>query len=77
MRSEEIREYLDARPFVPFRVHLSDGSSYQIVHPHQALVTTWSVEVGVPELRVEPRIYERIAHCSLINIVKVEKLQAA
>ena len=78
MRAEEIRQHLDAEPFVPFRLCLSDGSSYQIQHPDQALVTTWSVEVGVPEQRPpESRIYQRIAHCSLLHIVKVEKLQAA
>ena len=74
MRAEEVREHLDAEPFVPFKLCLSDGSSYQIRHPDQALVTMWSVEVGVPEQRLETRIYERIAHCSLLHIMKLEKL---
>jgi hypothetical protein len=77
MRAEEIRQHLDADPFVPFRLHLSDGSSYELKHPDQALVTTWSVEIGVPEQHPESRIYHRIAHCSLLHIVNVEKLQAA
>ena len=75
MKPEEIRELLDAEPFVPFRIHLKDGRSYLIARPHQALVTTWSVEVGVPETHAEIRIYDRIAHCSLANIVKIETLQ--
>jgi len=74
MRAEEVREHLDADPFVSFKLCLSDGSSYQIRHPDQALVTMWSVEVGVPEQRLETRIYERIAHCSLLHIMKLEKL---
>lgn len=77
MRADEIREHLDTEPFVPFRVFLSNGSSYEVKHPDQALVTTWSVEIGVPEQQAATRIYERIAHCSLLHIVKVEKLQAA
>ena len=77
MRPEEVRAYLDAQPFIPFRVCLTDGSSYPIQHPDQALVTTWSVEVGVPEQRRETRIYERIAHCSLLHILKLEKVQTA
>ncbi len=77
MRAEEIREHLDADPFIPFRLCLSDGSSYQIDHPDQALVTTWSVEIGTPEQRPGSRIYQRIAHCALLHIVKIEKLQAA
>ena len=68
---------MDADPFIPFQVFLSDGSSYHIHHPDQALVTTWSIEIGVPEQRPESRIYERIAHCSLLHITKVKKLQAA
>ena len=77
MRADEIRQHLDAEPFVAFRLHLSDGSSYEINHPDQVLVTTWSVEIGVPEQRGESRIYQRIAHCSLLHVVKVEKLQPA
>jgi hypothetical protein len=77
MRAEEIRQHLDAEPFTPFRLCLSDGSSYEIQHPDQVLVTTWSVEIGVPEQQPQSRIYNRIAHCSLLHIVKVEKLQAA
>ena len=77
MTAAEIRGNLDADPFIPFQVFLSDGSSYHIHHPDQALVTTWSIEIGVPEQRPESRIYERIAHCSLLHITKVEKLQAA
>ena len=77
MRADEVRQHLDANPFVPFRLCLSDGSSYEIQHPDQALVTTWSVEVGVPEQRQQSRIYQRIAHCSLLHVVKAEKLQAA
>jgi len=77
VRADEIRQHLDADPFIPFQVFLSDGSSYQIQHPDQALVTTWSVEIGVPEQRPESRIYQRIAHCSLLQIVKLEKFQTA
>ena len=77
MRADEVRQHLDADPFVPFRLCLSDGSSHEIKRPGQALVTTWSVEIGVPEQRRESRIYQRIAHCSLLHVVKLEKLQAA
>ena len=77
MTANEIREHLDAEPFIPFRLCLSDGSSCHIQHPDQALVTTWSVEVGVPEQHPEERIYQRIAHCSLLHIMKLEKRQKA
>src|SRR6266571_3797240 len=33
MRADEIRQHLDADPFIPFRLCLSDGLSYEIQHP--------------------------------------------
>ena len=38
MRPEDILELLRARPFEPFRVCLSDGSTYEIQHPDMAIV---------------------------------------
>ncbi len=31
-----LREYLDQRPFVPIRLHLTDGSHHDIPHPEFA-----------------------------------------
>jgi len=31
-----LREYLDERPFVPIRLHLTDGSHHDIPHPEFA-----------------------------------------
>ena len=39
MISEELLELQDARPFVPFEVHLSDGASFTIAHPKWMMVT--------------------------------------
>lgn len=33
MTSKHIRELLHARPFVPFRIHLTDGSTVGVPHP--------------------------------------------
>lgn len=39
MIAEELLELQDARPFVPFEVHLSDGASFVIAHPKWMMVT--------------------------------------
>ncbi len=39
MIADELLELQDARPFVPFEVQLSDGSSFTIGHPKWMMVT--------------------------------------
>ncbi len=38
MRGEVIKSYLIRRPFVPFRLHLSDGSFCDVTSPVKAIV---------------------------------------
>lgn len=32
-KAKEIKELLNRRPFIPLRIHLSDGTAYDIHHP--------------------------------------------
>lgn len=47
MRPSNITEQLQRRPFKPFRIHLSDGSSYEVRHPEMALVTQATIAIAV------------------------------
>ena len=47
MRPEEIQRHVAKRPFEPFRVSLSDGSSIVVEHPELILVTRTSVTIAV------------------------------
>jgi hypothetical protein len=76
MRAEEFKELLRIRPFRPLRVHMTDGSYYDIRHPDQVLVLWQRVDIGVPADHVSG-IMERVEHCSLLHVVRVEHLQAA
>lgn len=38
MVSEEIRILLKARPFIPFRLHISDQAMHEVIHPDWALL---------------------------------------
>jgi hypothetical protein len=73
MRADELTELLRARPFVPLRIHLTDGQTYDIHHPDLVLVLRQRVDIG---LRPDPTtgVLERVAHCSLLHIVRVEEL---
>jgi len=47
MKSEELIELLSERPFIPLRVHLSNGRTHEIRHPEMAIVGRDVVALGV------------------------------
>ena len=71
MRPEELRQLLDRRPFVPVRLHFSDGTAYEIRHPEMAFLTRSTVEIGISE-KEGVRIFDRVIYCTLLHIVRVE-----
>lgn len=73
MRAEELRSLLDRRPFVPIRLHFTDGTTYDIRHPEMALLTRSTVEIGLPEDEAS-RIADRVVYCTLLHIVRIENL---
>lgn len=76
MRAEDILELLRARPFVPLRFHMSDGQSYDVRHPEMVIVLRSRLVIGIGADSVMG-IPERLEHCALVLIVRVEQLQAS
>jgi hypothetical protein len=73
MRPEELKELLKAQPFVPLRIRMTDGRTFDIYHPDRVLVLRGRVDIGVaPDSGSE--ILERVEHCSLLHIVRVEEI---
>jgi len=69
MTPNEIRDHLKNRPFQPFRLHVSDGASYEIRHPEMAWVTLQTIFVArkmvgdnmpVRSVFIDPRHVTRI-----------------
>ncbi len=73
MRPEELRTLLRRRPFVPMRVHLTDGTTYDVRHPEMALLTRSTVEIGI-EQEDGNGIADDVMYCSLVHIVRVQNL---
>jgi hypothetical protein len=75
MRAEEFSQLLRVRPFVPLRIHMTDGQTYDVRHPDQVIVLRQRVDIGV---QPDPRtgVVERVEHCSLLHVVRVEELAA-
>ena len=73
--AKQIRELLTAKDFRPFRLHLTDGSSYEVVNHDMGLVSRSSVDIG---LNPDPNgIAERFVRCAILHIRRIEELAAA
>jgi len=73
MRPEELMALLRKRPFVPFRIHMTDGHTYEIPHPEVMVVGRSHAFIG---LRPDPQtgVVDRTDYFALLHIVRVEVL---
>ncbi len=70
--AKQIRELIQAKPFRPFRIHLSDGTHHDITNHDMAFVGRNTVEVG---LNLDPDGFaEYFTRCSILHITKLEDL---
>jgi hypothetical protein len=74
MRYDDIREVLDERPFKPFRLFMSDGKTFAILHPEFVLLLKSRLLVGVPSETPEG-VPEHVQHCALLHIVRTQELR--
>lgn len=73
---DDILKLVRQQPFRPFRIHLSDGASYEIRHPELAVVFPRRVEIMVPSPR-KPGLMEDSHHCAIMHITRLEELADA
>jgi hypothetical protein len=72
MRPQDVLQVLRMRPFEPFRLCLSDGTSVEVRHPGLAIVEQSKVIVGVPGPEGPDGPVERTIFCALIHITRIE-----
>lgn len=78
MRVPDFRELLKASPFEPFRVHVSDGSHYDVRHPDLIVLFTHKIHVLVPAKNSkEDKVFERFHQVSLVHITRIEPIEVA
>ena len=73
MTAEDLVELLEERPFVPLRIRLDDGRSYEVRHPEMAIVTPTLVAIGISKENGS-RLGQRITLCSIAHIVEAEPM---
>jgi len=75
MRPEDVREFLRRRPFRPFRLTLTDGRTYDVMHPELAIVDRSWMQVGLARPGDPENIAERLSSVSLLDIMQIEPLE--
>jgi len=74
MHPDELLSAIRRRPFVPFRLHVSDGSFYDVRHPEMILITRRAAVLGIPDDPQQPA--ERTVHIAMVHISRLEELAA-
>ncbi len=76
MTPQDITRLLERTPFVPFRLHLTNGQSFEVKHPEFVWVFRSRLELAVPAPE-DARIKDRAEHISLLHIARIEELPVA
>ena len=76
MRPEDILDLVRRKPFVPFRIHVTDGSVYEIRHPEMAWIRPSTVHIGIEAKENHARgPYDHdVEFVSLNQVVRLEPL---
>ena len=70
MPPQEVRKILHDRPFIPFTLHVSDGTHYDVESPSDVLIDVLSVTVGIdPD---ESGLFRRTIRIAPNHISRIE-----
>ena len=76
MAPEELATALRRRPFIPFRLILTEGSSYEIRHPELCMAGHRTALIGLITREDPDLLFERSVSVDILHIVKLEPLEA-
>lgn len=74
MSPADIIAFTRRTPFLPFRIHTTDGRKYEIRHPDQVIPLRSRIEVGVGG---DGSIADRVEHLWFYQVVRLEELDPA
>jgi len=75
MPPDMILAQLRRRPFVPFRIHVDDGTIYEVKHPELVLLSPRTAFVFFPDPN-NPGMVTSQEIVALIHITRLEPLEA-
>jgi hypothetical protein len=65
------------RPFIPLRLTLTAGSTYDVRHPEFCMVGKRSAVIGLAPLDEGEQLFEQSVTLDLLHIVKRESLETS
>jgi len=77
MRHNEILDALQTRPFRPLRIHVSDGTLYEVRHPELVHLTRCSALICTPLAGQPPALIDRFNLVDLLHITQIEYTDSA
>jgi len=75
MAPEELAAAVRRRPFVPFRLTLTEGSTYEIRHPELCMAGRRSAVIGLNPSDETDLLFARSVTIDLLHVVKLEPLE--
>lgn len=72
--SADMQALLNAQPFVPFRLYLSDGTTVDVRHRELAVAGRRSVWIGLPDPTAEETLFDRWMVAYYMHVTNVEAL---
>jgi len=72
MAPKDLEEAVRRRPFAPFRITLTEGSTYEVRHPELCMVGRRAVVVGVLSPGRPDQRFDYSVTIDLVHIVKLE-----
>jgi hypothetical protein len=76
MSHEDLKARIQHRPFVPFRVVLTEGTSYEIRHPELFMIGKRSAIIGLAKNPAQ-NVYDAAVEVDLFHIVRLEPIDIA
>jgi hypothetical protein len=77
MAPEELVAAIRRRPFVPFRVTLTEGTTHEIRHPELCMAGRRSAVIGLVGPDARDPLFDRSVTVDLLHIVQIEPLGSA
>jgi len=74
MNYRDLMEWVDADPFVPFRLHLTDERTIDILHANLIWPGRRTAMIGIPDDPNEPDVPGSHQTLALIHIVSIDPL---
>jgi hypothetical protein len=76
MRPEEVKSWLKREPFIPFRMVLSNGRTFEVQHPEMVMLGRTWVVVGDLVLVDDFPLPENYVTIALVHINLIEPLRS-